>query len=91
MHLETREPVPPNTLGVLHIKGGNVMKGYINNPSTSGVFSCAPITTTQTTTDDSPPQRPTPRHSPPTDGLTRATWASWTPTASCTCATVQRT
>jgi len=30
--METRQPVPPNTLGILHIRGGNVMKEYLNNP-----------------------------------------------------------
>lgn len=33
--METRKPVPPNTLGMLHINGGNIMKGYLNNPSES--------------------------------------------------------
>lgn len=35
--METRKPVPNGTLGVLHIRGGNVMKGYLNNPSTSSL------------------------------------------------------
>ncbi|BEJ16856.1 hypothetical protein CspHIS471_0602570 [Cutaneotrichosporon sp. HIS471] len=29
---ENRKEVPPNTLGVLHIRGGNLAKGYLDNP-----------------------------------------------------------
>jgi acyl-CoA synthetase (AMP-forming)/AMP-acid ligase II len=29
---KNRKEVPPNTLGVLHIRGGNVAKGYLDNP-----------------------------------------------------------
>jgi len=31
--LQSGKPVPTGTLGVLQIRGGNVMKEYINNPS----------------------------------------------------------
>jgi malonyl-CoA/methylmalonyl-CoA synthetase len=33
--MKTSAPVPPNTLGIVHIRGGNVMKEYLNNPSES--------------------------------------------------------
>jgi acyl-CoA synthetase (AMP-forming)/AMP-acid ligase II len=32
--METGKPVPTNTLGILQIRGGCVMKEYVNNDST---------------------------------------------------------
>lgn len=31
--MESGKPVPTNAMGILQIRGGNVMKEYVNNPS----------------------------------------------------------